>query len=280
MIYITANELDFRKDFHNFYAMVRYHPGVKRLRLFVVVSDVEGFSGSETKFFKAANKFFHKSRYIKLEKILIKGNIGRDLSSAKVGLDEISNLAEPSDSVMIRNRSAIGPFTNDWYSAYLRLFQSAENIGLVGNTINLQYHEDIDPNRIAPHVQTYLYFSSYFFFNELRKDFPGINEIDRLRIICHGEIAISEKIMNLGYEIACLFWQDEFFGKGQVINEALPKKDIKESATGLPFIHRHGLKGRLKRRFLVRGWLGLAIYSLMKEPRTPVQTKRLNQFYV
>lgn len=279
LIYSTANERDYRTDFYNFYLMVRHNPGVKRIRLFIVVSDVDGLGKKEEKFIETTNKIFDGSRYIKLEKILIKGNIGRDLSSAKVGLDEISNYANPDDIIMVRNRSSIGPFEKKWYSAYLNLFDDKENIGLVGNTINLQYHEEVDPERIAPHVQTYIYLSSYFLLDKLRADFPGINEVDRLKIICNGEIALSERIMEMGYKISSLFWRGEVFGKDLPINESLPKKDIKENIRGLPFIHRRGLEGSFSRRFHFTGKLGLAMYSLRKNAKQLVEVKRLDQFY-
>lgn len=279
LIYVTADEQDHSVDLRNFNLMSRLHPGVQKVRLFIVVSKINGSREKEEKFIAMSHDILQRSRWIELEGILTKGNIGRDLSSAKIGLDEISNYACPDDSVLIRNRSSIGPFKKNWYLDYLDLLDSKENVGLVGNTINLKHHPDVNPDKIAPHVQTYLYLSSFYVLDKMRGNFPGIYEVDRLRIISDGEIAISEKIMEMGYQIVSLLWPVKYFGTNIEIDESLPKKDMKVVAKGLPFMHRYGLTGFLKYRFYIFGWLGLTIYSFRKKSRNQVQTKKLDLFY-
>ena len=157
----------------------------------------------DQRFLSKTQKIFKRCTWIELIAILTKGNVGRDLSSAKAGLDEISNYAKANDAVMVRNRSSIGPFKKNWYSNYLEMLDKSPNIGLVGNTINLTHHPDLHAGKISPHVQTYLYLSTYAILDRLRLEFPGMNESNRLGLISNGEIALSMKIMEMGYVISC-----------------------------------------------------------------------------
>ncbi|MEP1094363.1 MAG: hypothetical protein ABJG78_04605 [Cyclobacteriaceae bacterium] len=259
--------------------MARHHPGVEEIQLFVVLADVVASDKKDERFINQTEKIFHGISWINLKTIVVKGNIGRDLSSAKVGLDEISNYAGADDAVLVRNRSSIGPFKKNWYGDYLELFDFKANIGLVGNTINLKYHPDVDPDRVAPHVQTYMYLSSFRVLDKLRENFPGIHEVNRLKIICDGEIAISEKIMDMGYEIVSLFWPTEYFGRKIAINEGLPQTDIKIIAKGQPFMHRYGVAGFLKYHFQLVGWLRFIRYTFRTKSRKKVPVRKLDLFY-
>lgn len=243
LIYATANEGSFLADIQNIAQMASFDPGVGLVRLYIVVSDVgRKKENSATQFASIANYLIDLCPWLELRAIIKKGNIGRDFSSVKVGIDEIKKEASNSDYILIRNRSSVGPLCKNWYVSYKNLFNSEPKIGLVGNSVNLAHHPSIQRNKLAPHVQTYVYFSSFKVLDFYRKGFPGITENDRLDVINFGEIELSRLIMDQGFIIKCLNWPDKKFGNNIPLDPLLPLNDIKKKLTGLPFLHRKGIK--------------------------------------
>lgn len=280
LIYVTANEGNFLADFYNFYLMTKYRPGVDNIELIVVVSDVIRDSNSEKAFLRIMEYLSTQTPSINLNSVIKKGNIGRDFSSVKIALDEISSFAKPEDYVMIRNRSSIGPLQDNWYQRFINIFHSDEKIGLVGNTINLIHHPKIRKNELAPHIQTYVFLSLFSVFNSLRENFPGMNENDRLKVIEHGEIGLSSTLLEAGYLIKCLYWPKILFGKTISIPESLPQKDIKKEVSRLPFRHRKSI-GWLQKLFLNISIRLKWFYFSQKLRNSPVisEVKNTNSFY-
>ncbi|WP_420317634.1 hypothetical protein [Ekhidna sp.] len=235
--YLTANDSDFRVDLANLYLMTKKHPGVHKIEMYIVVSELDSHKTNHNAL-NQMSSLVAGCKWLSLNKIMIKGNIGRDFSSAQLFLSEIENDAKDHDMVMIRNRSAYGPFKKNWYSSYLKLIDSNPHIGLVGTTINFTGSLDRSYLHAVTHVQTYQYLCKWETISDFVTKFPGQNATERLEIIDEGEIGLSYGIMKKGLSIACLNWPNHTFSLENPADENLPKGDIKMDVKSLPFLHR------------------------------------------
>ena len=241
LIYTTANETNFLIDYINILKMCELNPGVAKVELVIVVSAVDAGSQKSNIALEYIKRLLDVSEWLELKGVFFKSNIGRDFSSAQYGLQVISNIASDEDVVMIRNRSAYGPFKSDWYATYVDFFDSIKTFGLIGNTMNQSGHPKLEhaKNDITCHVQTYLYLSVFGILKKLIDDFPGVYESNRIQLINKGELELSRKIMNEGFVIGCIYWPDSPFGKAIYNYPDLPQGDIKNQILGLPFEHRY-----------------------------------------
>lgn len=243
MVYATADERNFQhmwKDLVNLGLMTRYHPGVDKVVVYVAVSRVSGKYGE--RFRKRVRRILGDCSWLDLRTIVFKDNTGRDFSSAKACLEAIALAANPEDVVMVRNRSAYGPFQPDWYLQYLRIFERHSQVGLVGNTINFGGLPKENYETVPTHVQTYIYMAKWATLRLLLPDFPGSMENDRKAIIVKGELGLSRHYLNMGWSLACLLWPEKIFSAGRLIDPELETGDKKHLITHLPFRHRKGMK--------------------------------------
>ncbi|MFY0608073.1 MAG: hypothetical protein JXR10_15240 [Cyclobacteriaceae bacterium] len=240
LAYLTANEKDFSVDYLNFLNMTKRHPGVLRVHVYIAVSEVKERRRFDDVAISLIENLINQCDWLELNQVIYKNNIGRDFSSAQACLNAIAEVAHDQDEILVRNRSAYGPFESDWYKKYADLLNSNEKIGLVGNTINQSGHPKVvyQESEHLAHVQTYLYLSRFKIFKDFIADFPGANETDRLTLINKGEIGLSQKIIERGYHICCLNWPDVFAGRATTLPKALPTNDTKLYVLNLPFIHR------------------------------------------
>ena len=242
LAYLTANDQsDYVADFQNFRDLTRYPPGVDTIDMVIAVSRVEPGKQSPTDL-AALNGLVSMANacpWINVLAVIWKGNVGRDFSSAEACLRFIGNFASSEDSVMVRNRSASGPFERNWYRRYLDFYNAHPSTGLVGSTINLIGHPDRPSEGPQTHVQTYIYLSHWKNFQPLIGAYPGARCTDRLTLILEGEIGLSRLLMNKGLSIACLTWPEHRFSLQTECNLNLPRRDIKREARGLPIRYRY-----------------------------------------
>lgn len=113
--YVSANETNFFQDFVNIYLMTRHRPGVKKIELYLIFSEVKELSKFHKKALSFLSYLVSGCIWLELKSIIWKTNIGRDFSSADVFLSNISAIASQNDVVMNRNRSSYGPYLENWY---------------------------------------------------------------------------------------------------------------------------------------------------------------------
>ncbi len=265
LIYTTANETDFVVDYVNIKRMCKHHPGVVKVEVVFVVSEVDNEGQRDIIAIESLRRIVEASKWLEWRGVIYKSNIGRDFSSAQMGLREISKVASDQDVVMVRNRSAYGPFTDNWFSKYLTYFESDKSFGLIGNTINQSGHPDLEyaADDITCHIQTYLYLSSFAILKTIIEDFPGATEVDRLQLINNGELKLSREIMAKGFNIGCLQWPKFSFGDLFYYYPELPQGDIKYAVLGLPFEHRHSKIAYVNKR-LKRKWRWIRTIYLLR----------------
>ncbi|MDD2540539.1 MAG: hypothetical protein PHH28_05770 [Desulfuromonadaceae bacterium] len=243
--YLTANDdSSYIKDILNFYNMARFHPGVEHINLFIAISAVKPITASDMKKLKGLILIVENCKWITVVKVILKGNVGRDFSSAYICLKEIAQLATYNDLVMVKNRSGYGPLTHNWFQSYLKQLSSNSKIGLVGSTINLNGHPKAKLEFNNTHVQTYVYMSYWQHFASIIDIFPAVQCTDRLKLIIEGEIGLSRIFMERNLALSCLAWPDHIFTLQNIKDPHLPQTDIKSKVRGIPIRYKYKSYGR------------------------------------
>ena len=240
LAYLTANDKRFAADYLHFRNMTRRSPGVQTVLLTIVVSRSRPVSAFDLASVERIVGCTRDCPWLDVRGVLWKGNLGRDFSSAAVALNDISGIVQESDYVMVRNRSAFGPLTENWYRQYVDQYNRHPATGLVGSTINLIGHPLRPDVEDTPHVQSYIYLSQWKHLGPMAKDYPGSRRADRLDVVVEGEIGLSRQIMADGQQISCLNWPEHAFSADGPVPSSLPRRDIKRMALRLPFRYKYG----------------------------------------
>jgi hypothetical protein len=271
LAYVTANDQwNFSIDYLNFRNMAAHHPGVPRVDITIAISRARPFSKANRLEIDALVRNAATVPWLTVRAVIWKGNRGRDFSSTEACLRSIAEDAVDDDFVMVRNRSAYGPFVNNWYRAYVDQYQRHANTGLVGNTINLTGPPTMAAGEDGRHVQTYVYLSRWQHLAPLAKNYPGNRCTDNAGAIHDGELGLSRKILAAGLNISCLHWPERAFGPATADDPALPRGDIKAEAGGLPFRYKFPDYRRNRDAMLARtAWVIAARWPLQPRRARP-----------
>lgn len=255
MCYSTANETDFFADFMNFSKLARYDPGVPEVELFLVISEVRPATDADWRMAEKLMRLAAQNTKIRCQSIHFKSNVGRDFSSAALGLLQMVKCGSDQDLCLFVNRSGYGPYQNGWFARYANQL-NASAASLVGTTINFSGHPNGKRRQVNTHVQTYAYLAKLSTLRPLADQFPAAQETDRIALIDAGEIGLSAWVMETGGKLSCLAWPEHCFSTENPIATELPQNDMKKSARNFPFIY----KRRLRRE--VNGWLNFQLFKL------------------
>jgi hypothetical protein len=238
LAYLTANDSGlYVADFLNLRHMTRFQPGVPRLLVYVAVSAVRPFNPVDHAALDALMQLAEACEWLEVRQVLLKGNVGRDFSSAEACLRAIGEDARPNDYVMVRNRSAYGPVRDGWYREYVDQLERFANTGLVGSTINFRCIYPVEGS--TTHVQTYAYLSRWKHLQPLAAAYPGSGCVVRTDVITQGEIGLSQNFLANGLGLSCLHWPWEQFTRERPNADYLPQNDIKRSARGVPLRYKY-----------------------------------------
>lgn len=245
--YATANEKRFfLEDFENLLRIKSMNSGVSRIYLFIAISSVKKIGFFDRLFTKVVQYLFLNDAQISLENIIYKDNVGRDFSSFDVLNKVVQQVCQDNDFIMFQNRSARGPYLQDWYLRFVQQFEKFDNAALCGSTINFKDHPRRSMRNDLPHIQTYAFLSIARLTRMIDGNFPGAKETERLRIITEGEMGLSQFFLDKGYGITCLEWPNDLIVRD---SKALRDEDVKELVLGeQPFYHRHFFKDRSNRK--------------------------------
>jgi len=202
LIYATANDSPFDKDYINLFLSRKFFPGVTPVQLYLVVSSVRKFSCFHRWMLRRIIRMLESGRHIQCKMVILKNNAGRDFGSVAQALQALVNEAQPEDYILVRNRSTWGPLADGWYKRYIDLLDSSDQLGLVGSTINLSDHPWRKRTYNTAHVQTYVYASQWKYLSTLLPGFPGREAANHVEAILQGEIELSQEILKRGWSIA------------------------------------------------------------------------------
>lgn len=239
VVYLTANDTPFfHDDYFNLLNMCRHDPGVKQIHLYVAVSQVEEFNHFQKRLLGTILKQAENCKWLTCEGVILKTNIGRDFSSLQSSLLAMQGNASDEDFILVRNRSSRGPFSAQWYKKYVVLQSSKPGIGLVGSTINLNDHYTRGRKQNSSHVQTYAFLSQWKYLAPLLKNFPGIKAVTHVDAIIHGEIELSQMILNAEAKITSLQKPDMILDIHSQNDPVQSKFASQLDFRDIPIIHR------------------------------------------
>jgi hypothetical protein len=204
MIYVTANDTKFFKDYISLYLMRKFYPGVSPISFYCIIACIKKNSGFQRWMLHRMMRMVQGSKVIQPVVLLIRNNVGRDFGSVYAGLELLKATAQPEDFILIRNRSSWGPLTPGWYKRYLDQFTLNDQIALVGSTIGFKDHPRRSKKTDIAHVQTYIYLSQWKFLSALMPDFPGRYATNHLEAVIDGEIELSQQLIKRGWGISSL----------------------------------------------------------------------------
>ncbi len=254
--YATANDrrLYFR-DIRNLIRIRNTSTEYGKVILLIAISKAKEINILDRFFVKTVRKIFHEHASVKLQDIFFKENKGRDFSSYSALSKKIRTLASPDDYVLFQNRSAYGPFINNYFQQFIDQYSKYDSAAICGSTINFS---DRTREKQLPHVQTYVFLMKVKYLEMLGDNFPGENEIIRNKAIENGEIGLSQFFLNRNYGITCIEWPDKLIGKD---SNPVTTQDIKEKVSAShPFYHRQYFRYNKKRRVKNRLIKPLLIY--------------------
>ena len=202
LVYVTANDSPFDKDYINLFLSRKFFPGVTPVQLYIVVGSVRKFSRFHRWMLRRIISMLESGRHIQCKMAILKNNDGRDFGSVAQALQALTNEVQPEDYIMVRNRSTWGPLADGWYKRYVDLLDSSDQLGLVGSKINLNDHPSRKRTYNTAHVQTYVYASQWKYLSALLPGFPGREATNHVEAILQGEIELSQEIMKRGWNIA------------------------------------------------------------------------------
>lgn len=253
MSYATANDTDFFADFMNFRRISTFDPGVPKVDLSIVISEVRPVSEHDRRVAEKLAELAERNPRVHCGLLKFKSNVGRDFSSAATSLAYMAKNGEDSDYALFVNRSGYGPFSSQWYSAYLELMNETGAV-LVGSTINGKGHPQGKIRGPAPHVQTYCYLSKLGTLRPLLDHYPAQDVVDRVELIEKGEIGLSSWVIKNGHSIACLAWPNLSFDGNTTNSNELFLGDVKKETHGLPFLYKRNLRWQILGKILFELW--------------------------
>lgn len=159
-------------------------------------------------------KLLKKYPYIK--KLFFRNNTGQDIGAYNFAFNYLKKVGYDQD-VLFMNSAIDGPHHDGWLLHYNRLFHARKDIGLCG--INMHSHNSkLKNNPFMPHIQSYfLYTNMQILMKVFKGNLCGADiSNNRTQLISEGEIGISQKILDNGYAICCMAFENFFYRKGGV----------------------------------------------------------------
>jgi hypothetical protein len=246
--YATANDSHlYLKDLQNLTRLKHFYSGFGKIELLIAISKVKPINAYDRHFVKMIKKMFDQHTSIIVNEIFFKSNVGRDFSSFQSLFQKVKITANANDYIFFQNRSGFGPFRENWYQQFVHQFEKFDAIALCGSTINFSDNPKRSLRDDMPHIQTYAFLSKIEFMDLLGDPFPGATETEKLKIICNGEIALSQFFLNKEYKITCIEWPDKVISNDSKPIESL---DIKRKVTAQhAFYHREYFKRNIPAKF-------------------------------
>jgi len=125
-------------------------------------------------------------------------NMGLDWGGYNEGVQYLKKQSYEGDLILM-NSGCIGPTTNDWIDPYAKLFNSDDNVGLVGTTY-CGYAICLEEQPFSPHIQSYFLYSSMSIVTSILSDgLPGLYTDEKSSVIEKAEIEFSQKVLKKGY---------------------------------------------------------------------------------
>jgi lipopolysaccharide biosynthesis protein len=165
-------------------------------------------------------------KYPFIEAVHFRDNEGQDFGAYDYGYQLLQQQGHDGD-VLFMNSSVSGPHEHGWLLKYRGQFRRHPNVGLCGIALNSHDTSDGD-GPFAPHVQSYfLYTNMKVLEHAIGPRLFSADVHDKLDVIRHGEIGVSERVLNAGYSITSSAFPEFAYRRGDAW--AIPWGDLRYS---------------------------------------------------
>jgi hypothetical protein len=165
-------------------------------------------------------------KYPFIEAVHFRDNEGQDFGAYDYGYQLLQQQGHDGD-VLFMNSSVSGPHEHGWLLKYRGQFRRHPNVGLCGIALNSHDTSDGD-GPFAPHVQSYfLYTNMKVLEHAIGPRLFSADVHDKLDVIKHGEIGVSERVLNAGYSITSSAFPEFAYRRGDAW--AIPWGDLRYS---------------------------------------------------
>ncbi len=165
-------------------------------------------------------------KYPFIEAVHFRDNHGQDFGAYDFGYQLLRNQAHTGD-VLFMNSSVSGPHGHGWLTKYRDQFRRHPNVGLCG--IGLNSHDtSAGEGPFAPHVQSYfLYTNMKVLDHAIGPRLFDAESNEKLDVIRHGEIGVSERVLDAGYSITSPAFPEFAYRRGDIWS--IPWGDLRYS---------------------------------------------------
>jgi len=165
-------------------------------------------------------------KYPFVEAVHFRDNEGQDFGAYDFGYQLLQAQGHDGD-VLFMNSSVSGPHEHGWLLKYRGQFRRHPNVGLCGIALNSHDTSDGD-GPFAPHVQSYfLYTNMKVLEHAIGPRLFSADVHDKLDVIRHGEIGVSERVLDAGYSITSSAFPEFAYRRGDPW--AIPWGDLRYS---------------------------------------------------
>ena len=165
-------------------------------------------------------------KYPFIEAVHFRDNRGQDFGAYDFGYQLLRNQGHSGD-VLFMNSSVSGPHGHGWLAKYRDQFRRHPNVGLCG--IGLNSHDtSAGEGPFAPHVQSYfLYTTMKVLEHAIGPRLFDAEVTDKVEVIRHGEIGVSERVLDAGYSITSPAFPEFAYRRGDIWS--IPWGDLRYS---------------------------------------------------
>jgi hypothetical protein len=182
-----------------------------------------------------------KQEFAFVRKVVFRSNVGFDFGAYDEGYRLLKSERYSGD-VVFMNCACNGPKKDGWLLAYWRIFHAkGQNVGAVGAStfayagqhvpagirrrirkmkklpiLGKAYAKYALKGYFSPHLQSYFIYTSMAVLADAFPDtLPGANVVgDKVQLITEGEVGLSQALLEAGYSLSCIQFDDYYYRKG------------------------------------------------------------------
>jgi len=165
------------------------YKGSKELDIYLTISDAELLSYSIN---------------IKEDRIIKVPNEGMDFSGYGAFFNHIKDW---DNGYVILTNSSVNSIQDEVIDSYVDYMNANPDVGLLGVSYSTKIYQSLIRNNFNPHLQSFFLMTTVSVLNDIvtqNNCFPGSGIADKLQLIRQGEVKISQIVLNLGYQLACV----------------------------------------------------------------------------
>lgn len=163
------------------------------------------------------------------DQVLTVPNLGMDFSGYAHFYESIKNL--PNSYVILTN-SSVNSLQEDFLDSFIQYMNENRDVGLLGVSCSSKYYHTFIRNNYNPHIQSFFILTTISVLKEIvnrnNHKFPGTGIVNKHLLIRNGEVLISRRALELGYNLSIVY--NHQVVKFNYRHYPFPKTDLRQSS--------------------------------------------------